>query len=477
MHPLILIPALLAAPAQAQDVLVPEFTPVIAEDFTLAYMFYSLVVDELRGRQVDFVDGDELRRVAGSEAEGCGDSITCPSGLWSYFPSGRLAVVGTVGLYNAGMDTESIEVRVDFYERDGYQPLKTVERTIIPGQEADFAVALARATDVLVERLAESSAPSVPEPSAQASDDRRSQERRGTRGRGRGGDPEPAPEPEPEPKEELYRSYYDVDDGSDDTRGAKEPRAARQPRERAENKVSPRQPREPREPRESSGDHQLLRAQAVLGLAIGDVARSYDVRLSVMGADDSPLGRYEHDSFTSGVGGTLGAGIMVSPTPWLLAGARLGVVTGRKYLSTGYERWAQGEQSVAELQEYKPAAALRGLIEPRVELAPIAFGPVRPSVQLFLGLRRYDAYTVTDLDQLAYPDRTGGWQVSPGLGLGAVYDLGDGHGVSFEISHAVRLGADGIHHVQQGLVTELPALPDPASHTTVVAVGFTQGFM
>ena len=489
MHPLFLIPALLAAPVTAQDVLVPEFTPVIADDFTLAYMFYSLVIDELRLRDVEYIDGDTLRQVAGAGAEGCSESITCPSDLWAYFPGTSIALVGTVGLFNMGTAAESIEVKIEFYERDGYSPFKTVKRTITPGGEADFAVALSKATEVLVQRMVSGSEPE-PVAASSRSDEERSPEgrRSGLLGRaGRNSEPDAArvPEPEQSPEDQLYQSYYDVDDDSDDRRKDKEPKAERPSRDRSVGKVSTREPREARErqprvqrdrPSSSGADH-LLQAQAFAGLAIGDVGRSYDVRLSVMGSADSSLGRYEHDAFTSGVGGTLGVGLMASPVPWLQAGARLGVVTGRKFLSTGYERWAHGDQSVAELQEYAPAAAMRGLIEPRVAVAPVAIGPVRPSVHGFFGLRRYDAYAVTDLDQLDYPDRNGGWQLLPGAGLGAVYDLGSGRGVTFDLSHAWRLGSDDIHHVQQGLVTELPELPEPADRTTTIAVGFSQGFM
>jgi len=482
MHPLFLIPALMVAPASAQDVLVPEFTPVIAEDFTLAYMFYSLVVDELRVRDVAFIDGDQLRQVAGSDAEGCSESITCPSGLWAYFPGTSLSLVGTVGLYNMGTASESIEVRVEFYERDGYQPFKTVERTIVPGGEADFAAALAKATEVLVQRLTAAPEP-TPEPDATHVPRAGPEGRRSTL-RGRAGRSEPDPEPAPTPEDQLYQSYYDVDDGEDDDRRKdKPPKAEREPRQRDDSRASTRTPREPkpeREPRErsaSSSEHHLLQAQAFAGLAIGDVGRSYDVRMSVMGSANSELGRYEHDTFTGGVGTTFGGGIMVAPVEWLSVGAQLGVVTGRKYLSTGYERWAQGEQGSVEIQDYKAAPAMRGLIQPRVAVAPLAIGALRPSVHAFFGFRRYDGYEVTDLTDLAYPDRNGGWQLVPGAGLGAVYDLGEGRGISLELSHAVRLGADDIHHVQQGLVTENPEIPDTAERTTTIAVGFTQGFM
>ncbi len=482
MHPLFLIPALLAPAADAEELLVPEFTPVIAEDFTLAYMFYSLVVDELRRRNLSFVDGDRLREVAGDEADMCGDSITCPSGLWAYFPDGSIALVGTVGLYGLGTAQESIEVRVDFFERDGYQPFKTVERTIQPGQEADFAAALAKASEVLMERMA---APPEPEPVAVAPEPDPGPEgqRRGLRERlGRGEPERNAPtQPELTPQDQLYKDYYDVDEGNE--RGRRDRSAGevstRPPRDREEREPRERSERAPRERKASAGfdsDQQLLQAQAFAGLAIGDVARSYDVRLSV-GGGDSELGRYEHDSFIGGVGSTFGAGLMVAPVPWAQAGLRLGVVSGRKFLSTGYERWGQGDQSAAEIQAYKPAPALRGLIEPRVVIAPIAIGPLRPSVHGFFGLRRYDGYTVQDLELLDYPERNGGWQLSPGGGLGAVWDLGSGRGVSLDVSHAVTLASDEIHHVQQGLVTELPALPEPAGRVTTISVGFVQGFL
>jgi hypothetical protein len=467
MLSLVLASALMSAPADAGEVLVPEFTPLIAEDFTLAYMFYSLVIDELRQRGVPMIDGDSLRDRAGSDAESCADSITCPSGLWPYYPSADMALVGSVGLFGVGTSEESIEVRVAFFERDGFEPLKTVERTLVPGQEADFAIALAKATDVLLERMNEPSAPS-PEPVAEPRDDGSSRRDR----RRPSGDKAEADEPK---EEELYKSYYGVDEP--EGRAPRErTKPSRQPRERSRDVVSSEPSRPPR-PRPDASDHQLLSAEVWAGLAIGDVRRSYDVRVSILDAGDSDLGRYEHDAFTAGVGGDLELGLMVSPTPWLRAGLRLGFISGRKFLSTGYELWSQGDQASAEIQDYKPAAALQGVIEPRVVIAPVAFGAFRPSLHASLGLRRYDGYEIAASGQLDYPDRNGGWQAYPGGGLGLSYDLGSGRGVGLELDHAVRLGDDGVHHVQQGLVTEFPEIPEPSSRTTTVMVGFTQRFL
>jgi hypothetical protein len=463
MLPLVLLSALVTTPAQAQEVLVPEFTPAVADDFTLAYMFYSLVIDELNQRNIAFVDGERLRSMAGADAENCADSLTCPSSLWTYYPDAPLALVGSVGLVDVGGPDESIEVRIAFFERDGFQSFKNVDRRLVPGQEADFAVALAKATGVLLERVSpqpqpepEASPEPEPEPEPRAKRDKRRQS-----------------DPEPEPKEELYKSYYDVEEPGrrtrEDTGEIGTRSREREPRER-----QPRE-RQPRERTASSSDHQLLRAQAFAGLVIGDVGRSYDARLSLMGS--SELGRYEHDTFVSGVGSTLGLGLEVAPLPWLELGVRLGGVTGRKFLSTGYERWSHGGQSQAEVQEYAPAAALRGLVEPRVSFAPLAFGAFRPSLFGAFSMRRYDDFVVADLTTVDYPDRNGGWQFLPGGGLGLDYDLGSGRAVSLELGHAVRLGASEVHHVQQGLISDIPEIPDTASQSTTITVGFTQGFL
>ncbi len=471
MHPLFLVSALLAAPASAQDVLVPEFTPAIQDDFTLAYMFYSLVVDELRDRSVSVVDGDSLRSMAGSDAEACGESITCPSALWDYYPDATIALVGVVGLYNAGTAQESIEIRVEFFERNGFQPLKTVERTMIPGQEADFAVALARATSVLAERLTPE--PPPPEPTtAQTAGDSQEAGLGGLLSRFRRTKPEEEEAPaELHGEDTLYKSYYDVEEEQPE-RGRKE----REPKKREpRNTVSTRPPRE----RASSagGDHQLLHAQAFVGLAFGDVGRSYDVRISVMGSTSSPLGRYEHDAFTKGVGATFGVGLEASPWPWARAGLRLGLVTGRKQLSSGYELWSGGELTTSDVQEYKPAAAMRALIEPRVAIMPVELAGIRPMAVAFFDFRRYDSYEVQDLTSLDFPNRAGGWMLGPGLGLGARYDLGSGRALQVEVDHTWRIGSNATHHVMQGLITEVPDVPDTARGNTTISVGFTQGFL
>jgi len=467
----ILATLLTASPARAQEILIPEFTPAIAEDFTLAYMFGSLVGDQLRARGIAFADGEELRAMAGEDASMCAESITCPSALWAYYPDATVAIVGTVGLYNPGTPEESIEVTVQFYPRVGYEPVKVVQRALVPGQEGEFAEAVARAAAYLVAHGGalepETSPVATPSPEGGATRPERA---------GRGQRREASASGDPDPKAATTASSArPVEDPA-----TKPARERRPPREKA-----PRPDRGPRgEGRIRVGgtwdravDHRLLRAELATGLVGGDVARSYDVRLSNAGPVGAEIGRYQHDTFTGGLGWTLAMGLYGSPWPWLRAGARLGLLTGRKYLSTGYERWAQGGMTAAAAQAYEPAAALRGVIEPRVAVAPVRLGPVRPAAAALLSLRAYDAFTLTDLVDVDFPDRPGGWQVEPGLALGASYDLGGGRWIYAELGHTWRAGAGRVHHVERGLVTETPELPTTASGGTFLTVSFSQGFL
>ncbi|MFH1468223.1 MAG: hypothetical protein ABIO70_27800 [Pseudomonadota bacterium] len=478
---------LAASPARAQEVLVPEFTPAIAEDFTLAYMFGSLVGDQLRERDVAFADGEELRAMAGEDASQCAESITCPSALWGYYPNARIAVVGTVGLYNQGTPEERIEVTVQLYPRDGYEPLKEVERALIPGEEGEFAAAIARAVAFLLEHIDD------PAPASDAADGSTAEaqgERPGLLGRvrQRPGAAGEGPQPGAQESGEPYRSYYQPDEPvpaptEPERASAREPKPARQARP-----VRAKAPREERGPRgegrvrvggtwDRADDHRVLRAEIASGLVGGDVARTYDLRMAYAGPVGAEIGRYEHDTFTGGVGWTLAMGLYGAPWPWLRVGARLGLLTGRKFLSTGYERWADGGLTTADTQAYEPASAMRGLIEPRIVLAPVRLGAVRPSATALLGLRAYDAFTVTDLVDVDFPDRPGGWQVEPGFALGASYDLGGGRWVCAELGHSWRVGAASVHHVERGLITDTPQIPATKAGSTFLIVSFTQGFV
>jgi hypothetical protein len=228
---------------------------------------------------------------------------------------------------------------------------------------------------------------------------------------------------------------------------------------------------------DGEGDDRPLHLEVATGLTGGDVARSYDLRLAFAGHVGTLVGRYQHDAFTPGLGWALGLGVYGAPWPWLRAGGRLGLLTGRKFLSTGYERWYGGGLQAADVQEYSPSPALRGSLEPRVEVWPVRLGPIRPGMTALLALRYYDAFVVEDLVDVDYPDRPGGWQVEPGVALGASRDLGGGRAVRAEVGHSWRVGAARAHHVQAGLLGAAPAIPEDAGGSTFVTVSFTQGFL
>ncbi len=483
---------MLPSPARAQTVLVPEFTPAVADDFTLAYMFYSFVTEELDSRGTSYADGIALREMAGADAENCGESISCPSALWGFYPEARIALVGVVGLVNAGQPDEGIEIVVDFYERDGFAPLKSVERTIVPGQEPQFAAAIARATSVLVDRLVQ---PAQEEPdSARATGAAQADVDSGEglslpwwltpwKGRDTGKNEEP---PELHGDETLYQSYYDVQQEGESRRRERGVDATPEPgqpgrylgRERRRPKADgeARVERQPRSRPDSTDGDGLVSAEVWAGMASGDLSRSYDVRIATMGSTGAQAGRYEHDSLVGGLGADFGLGVYGRALPWVEAGLRLGLVTGRKYLSTGWESWTDGGQQSADVQAYQPSAALRGLVEPRVRVAPLDLAGFKPVASGFLAFRRYDRFVVSDLVDIDFPERGGGWLVSPGLGLGLQYDLGGGRALVGEISHGFTLG-DHVEHAEIGLVEDVPELPASASGYTGFTLGFTQSFL
>jgi hypothetical protein len=174
---------------------------------------------------------------------------------------------------------------------------------------------------------------------------------------------------------------------------------------------------------EDWADRALVRSGKVViefhgGALFGDVDRSYDVRASVdqIGTNgDAKLtqtGTYQHESFVTGSTFMLGGSIGYVPVWWLEADLFGGFSLAEKDLSTGWTQYKDGVKKESETNDYDPATAFLGIVEPRLRLLTMATGPVKPCVLLAASLR----FTVE------YPDRDGG------LGLG----FSGGGGVAFD---------------------------------------------
>src|SRR5436190_19037289 len=114
----------LVAIAGAADVLIPEATPRGLDDFSVAFLFYEMVVDAARKEGLDYEDAEVIRGWAGPEGDGCWDNDACPANLWDR-TSARLAVVMSVGATDAGL-----EVDVRLHNADESAPFKVLREVL-----------------------------------------------------------------------------------------------------------------------------------------------------------------------------------------------------------------------------------------------------------------------------------------------------------------------------------------------------------
>jgi len=123
----------LASVGFATDILVPEATPESLGDFALAYMVYDIILNELSSSSYRVEGGDEIRRWAGKDADGCFDNDACPANLWDRTDA-RLALVLGIGLTDDGT---SITAR--FYDAGHEEPIRVLNDVVPAGAELAFS--------------------------------------------------------------------------------------------------------------------------------------------------------------------------------------------------------------------------------------------------------------------------------------------------------------------------------------------------
>ncbi|MFN7144706.1 MAG: hypothetical protein ACK4YP_13100, partial [Myxococcota bacterium] len=129
----------LLAPAHATDVLFVEATPVTLDDFSVAGLFYGMVLSAADEERLDYEDADAIRKWAGKDADTCWDNDVCPANLWDRTDA-RLAVVMSVG-----QEADGLKVEVRLHGVDEVAPFKTLRETVGPGEEFEAAARIAAA--------------------------------------------------------------------------------------------------------------------------------------------------------------------------------------------------------------------------------------------------------------------------------------------------------------------------------------------
>lgn len=418
----------LIAPAEATDVLLVEATPAAVDDFSVAGLFYSMVVSAAEERGLDFEDGDAIRRWAGADADTCWDVDSCPANLWDRTDA-RLALVMSVGRGEGGL-----VVAVRLHGAEETAPFKVLEELAGPGEESAVAARIARAAADALPLLPER--PPIDGPVLVIDD-------------------EIVPGPPTRDRDRV------VDDGPDDRPAGGTP-------ERPERAPKPpagdgRDGRSPRELREAQLLRERLRAdddrramgvpvgayvryqQSGLsrkewltktrfragrgylelngGWGIGDVDRNYGVRLRIeeSGGAFETIGTASIEDARVGAAPNFGVTMGYAPAWYLDTSVSLAFQYGRKYLDTGWECPERCDEGSAE-QRYD-VSAVQGVIEPRLRLYPVATGVVKPYGLIGFTVVVHDSYAVPDTSLVDYPDAPGGASFGPSAGLGLAIDV------------------------------------------------------
>jgi hypothetical protein len=416
----------LAQPARAADILVPD--PVARElnDLSVSFMFAELVVSAMRDGGLDVEDAEAIRRWAGPDADECAASDNCPAVLWPR-TNARLAVVIVAGRTDGELD---VEVRL--HGADDASPFKVIRKRLPPGSERLWATEVARTAREALRVLPQRSV--VVPPVVEATRDATRSRVATNEGSGEGeadtaGEPSvaeaasdapgasaptaPPPTAPPPVEPKVWRPAGE----SDERRAMGIPAGAY--RRYAQSGLSAQDWL--RTARVRSGK---VFFELVGGWAAGDTDRGYGVRLRLQpaGAGFERVGTrtWEGDGAGTGFNGALHVGY--APAWFLDTALGVGVQQGRKHLDTGWECLdAMCDPSSGE-DRPAPVAAVQFLIEPRVRVYPVATGVVKPYLLAACTLRVYDGFTVPDLDQVDYPNASGGAAFGPTGGLGVAID-------------------------------------------------------
>lgn len=455
-----------SAPAAAGDVLVPEATPASLSDFQYAYMVYSFVVSALEDRNLDVLDGDEIREFAGGNADACADSDECPANLWSSSDA-PMAVVLVVGQADDALSTE-----VRYYSADQAEPVKVIRETVAFGAEVAFANRVAKVAADLHSMLpARASGLGEIGEKPESDQDLRTFD----------DDPPDGPSAEDAARAERAQAaarkaeaeqaaaeakrVAAAKKAASDKKAADEKKAAEKAAsaKKAESTAPARSSSTTREPtrvstattyaddpraveerrkmgipwwdyaryRDSGMDSSawLKKAQVragkgfvevTAGYAMGDVDRGYGTRVAL----DENFASTGTSSWTgpgAGEGATGRLAVGYAPAWFLDTSVAVGLQGGKKYLNVGWE-CPKCDPPTSETP-YPAVDATLLYIEPRARLFALASGYVKPYALAAFSITIHDGFHIPDASgAVDYADVDGGATFGPTFGIGTLID-------------------------------------------------------
>ncbi|MDP2313913.1 MAG: hypothetical protein Q8P41_13485 [Pseudomonadota bacterium] len=423
--------------AHAADVLFVEATPVTLDDFSVAGLFYGMVVSAAEEEGLSFDDEEAIRAWAGTDADTCWDVDACPANLWGR-TNARLVVVISVGQSGGGL-----EIGVRLHGADDAAPFKVLREFVRPGQEGAFAQAVARAAKdalpllpsrkpvggpVLViedEFVVGDDAGRVPA-RVEPTEDPPEPDRREPVDRPPRADREPRPEREPRPdrvpRADRIPSVPDEAAVTARIRADDERRRMGVPVAAYARYEASGESKEDwlRKARVRAG-HGFLELYG--GYGLGDIDRGYGVRLRIEEEGDTfdTVGTSTWEGAGTSGAPAFGFALGYAPAWFLDTSVAVSVQYGTKYLDTGWECLEQCDPPASEFV-HDPARAVQAFIEPRLRLYPVATGVVKPYALLAFSVLLHDGFTVPDPDFVDYPDSPAGAALGPTAGLGLAFD-------------------------------------------------------
>ena len=435
------------SPALAADVLVPEATPGVASDFAVAYMIYDMTAGALRDLGVSVSDAEDIRGFADTAGDACFTNAACPANLFSGSDA-KVAVVLSVSSGSSGL---KVVARV--YQRGTGTPVKTVEQTVPEGGESDFAEELAGVVKAQIG--AASGAVSRPTSSTTSSGSTASSSTSSTSSSSK--------------------------PTSTSSAGAK-PAALSDKQERDRKKMGvpvrtyQRYLASGKSREDFVADEGVRVGQVAVevngGYQIGDVDRGYGVWVKLEpDSSDSLLvtGSSTWVGDTSGAGALGTVSVSYRPLWFLDVGLGLGLASGNKQLTVGWECPACNVDTQEVETVYDPRQAGQLLIEPRVRGVFVPAGIAKPYLLAGAQLRIFDGFEVPDAG-VPIPGASGGTGLGLFVGPGLSLDVNRHFSLQFEVPYVLHLSPKPVS-VDSEVVEHQPAALDAAGGVFRVSGG------
>jgi hypothetical protein len=385
--------------AEANDVLLPHITAVELDDFAIATEIEDMLVQNLEGLGLSVVGPRTLDQEYPELASSCFELEICPSVMLQRDAS-TLLLVGSVET-----TATQYNLQVRFYGRTSTSPLDVQTFQIPKDQLASTVEKISQDASVIFMMIPEEEAAPVKEvvviekqiePSQEVVIIEKTIE---------------AEFVQPPPTKVILslpskfeQDYYDSNLMPDEW--------LRTRRVRAKN----------------------VSLEMHAGLALLDVARSYDTRIGYKPDATSVFDIYEYDTFFPGYGAMLGGAIAHAFTWWLEIGIYGGVIIAPKKLSTGWEM-QDSDGTVLQSDDFQQTVtSISGHIEPlKTRIYMLPSGPIKPYVMVAPYLRLYDEYIVPDAPTVDYGNQPGGLHYGVTTGGGLAFDSTGPVGVFLEL--------------------------------------------